>query len=63
MAREPALEMPLRFMATTLNYKKDPSQRQRLWLQLPLEERSILEQALKLDQQTAFAEAPWQTNC
>jgi hypothetical protein len=55
--------MPLRFMATTLNYKKDPSQRQRLWLQLPLEERSILEQALKLDRQTAFAEAPWQTNC
>jgi tetratricopeptide (TPR) repeat protein len=49
VAQEPALEMPLRLMATTLNYKKDPSQRQRLWLQLPREERSILDQALKID--------------
>ncbi len=44
----PAMELPLRLMETAIEYKKDPSKRQRLWLNLPQEERPILDQALKL---------------
>ncbi len=42
----PAMELPLRLMETAIEYKKDPSQR--LWLNLPQEERPILDKALKL---------------
>jgi hypothetical protein len=35
-------------MSTAIEYKKDPSKRQRLWLNLPSEERPILDKALKL---------------
>jgi hypothetical protein len=35
-------------MSTAIEYKKDPSKRQRLWLNLPSEERLILDKALKL---------------
>jgi hypothetical protein len=53
---EPAMERPLRLMSTAIGlrphfvnaYKKDPSQRQQLWLNLPSEERPILDKALKL---------------
>jgi tetratricopeptide (TPR) repeat protein len=45
---EPAMEQPLRLMSTAIEYKKDPSKRQRLWLNLPSEERLILDKALKL---------------
>jgi hypothetical protein len=38
----------LRLMSTAIEYKKDPSKRQRLWLNLPSEERPILDKALKL---------------
>jgi hypothetical protein len=31
-----------------IEYKKDPSKRQRLWLNLPSEERPILDKALKM---------------
>jgi hypothetical protein len=31
-----------------IEYKKEPSKRDRLWLNLPSEERPILDQALKL---------------
>jgi hypothetical protein len=40
--------MPLRLMSTGIKYKKDPNKRQRLWLNLPSEERPILNKALKL---------------
>jgi hypothetical protein len=42
------MEMPLRLMSTAIEYKKDPSKRQRLWLNLPSEENLILDKALKL---------------
>jgi hypothetical protein len=42
------MELPLRLMETAIEYKKDPSKRQRLWLNLPQEERPILNKALKL---------------
>jgi hypothetical protein len=42
------MELPLRLMNTAIEYKKDPSKRQRLWLNLPSEERPILDKALKL---------------
>ncbi len=48
LGSEPAMELPLRLMGTAIAYKKDPSKRQRLWLNLPSEERPILDQALKL---------------
>jgi tetratricopeptide (TPR) repeat protein len=48
LGHEPAMELPLRLMSTAIEYKKDPSKRQRLWLNLPSEERPILDQALKL---------------
>ncbi len=35
-------------MSAAIEYKKDPSKRQRLWLNLPSEERPILDKALKL---------------
>jgi hypothetical protein len=35
-------------METAIEYTKDPSKRQRLWLNLPQEERPILNKALKL---------------
>jgi tetratricopeptide (TPR) repeat protein len=47
LGNEPAMELPLRLMNTAIEYKKDPSKRQRLWLNLPSEERPILDQALK----------------
>jgi tetratricopeptide (TPR) repeat protein len=47
LGNEPAMELPLRLMSTAIEYKKDPSKRQRLWLNLPSEERPILDQALK----------------
>jgi hypothetical protein len=43
-----ALELPLRLMSTAIEYKKEPNKRQRLWLNLPSEERPILDKALKL---------------
>jgi tetratricopeptide (TPR) repeat protein len=48
LGNEPAMELPLRLMSTSIEYKKDPSKRQRLWLNLPSEERPILDKALKL---------------
>jgi hypothetical protein len=48
LGNEPAMELPLRLMSTAIEYKKDPSKRQRLWLNLPSEERPILDKALKL---------------
>jgi tetratricopeptide (TPR) repeat protein len=48
LGNEPAMEQPLRLMSTAIEYKKDPSKRQRLWLNLPSEERLILDKALKL---------------
>jgi tetratricopeptide (TPR) repeat protein len=48
LGHQPAMELPLRLMATAIEYKKDPSKRQRLWLNLPSEERPILDKALKL---------------
>jgi tetratricopeptide (TPR) repeat protein len=48
LGNEPAMELPLRLMNTAIEYKKDPSKRQRLWLNLPSEERPILDKALKL---------------
>jgi tetratricopeptide (TPR) repeat protein len=48
LGNEPAMELPLRLMNTAIEYKKDPSKRQRLWLNLPSEERLILDKALKL---------------
>jgi tetratricopeptide (TPR) repeat protein len=48
LGHEPAMELPLRLMSTAIEYKKDPSKRQRLWLNLPSEERPILDKALKL---------------
>jgi tetratricopeptide (TPR) repeat protein/DNA-binding transcriptional ArsR family regulator len=48
LGNESAMELPLRLMSTAIEYKKDPSKRQRLWLNLPSEERPILDQALKL---------------
>jgi hypothetical protein len=48
LGQEPAMELPLRLMATAIEYKKDPSKRDRLWLNLPSEERPILDQALQL---------------
>jgi tetratricopeptide (TPR) repeat protein len=47
LGQEPAMELPLRLMATAIEYKKDPSKRDRLWLNLPSEERPILDQALQ----------------
>jgi tetratricopeptide (TPR) repeat protein len=48
LGHEPAMELPLRLMNTAIEYKKDPSKRQRLWLNLPSEERPILDKALKI---------------
>jgi tetratricopeptide (TPR) repeat protein/DNA-binding transcriptional ArsR family regulator len=48
LGNEPAMELPLRLMSTAIEYKKDPSKRQRLWLNLPSEERPILDKALKI---------------
>jgi tetratricopeptide (TPR) repeat protein len=48
LGQEPTMELPLRLMATAIEYKKDPSKRQHLWLNLPSEERPILDQALQL---------------
>jgi tetratricopeptide (TPR) repeat protein len=48
LGNEPAMELPLRLMNTAIEYKKDPSKRQRLWLNLPSEERPILDKALKI---------------
>jgi tetratricopeptide (TPR) repeat protein len=48
LGHEPAMELPLRLMSTSIEYKKDPSKHQRLWLNLPSEERPILDKALKL---------------
>jgi tetratricopeptide (TPR) repeat protein len=48
LGNEPAMELPLRLMSTAIEYKKDPSKRQRLWLNLPSEERPILDKALKM---------------
>jgi tetratricopeptide (TPR) repeat protein/predicted DNA-binding transcriptional regulator len=48
LGQEPAMELPLRLMATAIEYKKDPSKRDRLWLNLPSEERPILDQVLQL---------------
>jgi tetratricopeptide (TPR) repeat protein len=48
LGQAPTMELPLRLMATAIEYKKDPSKRQRLWLNLPSEERPILDKALKL---------------
>jgi tetratricopeptide (TPR) repeat protein len=48
LGQEPTMELPLRLMATAIEYKKDPSKRDRLWLNLPSEERPILNKALKL---------------
>jgi tetratricopeptide (TPR) repeat protein len=48
LGNEPAMELPLRLMNTAIEYKKDPSKRQRLWLNLPSEERPILDKALKM---------------
>ncbi|NJM27639.1 MAG: tetratricopeptide repeat protein [Pseudanabaena sp. RU_4_16] len=50
LGSEPAMELPLRLIETAIAYKKDPSKRQRLWLNLPSEERPILDQALKLSE-------------
>jgi hypothetical protein len=47
LGNEPAMELPLRLMSTAIEYKKDPSKRQHLWLNLPSEERPILDKALK----------------
>jgi tetratricopeptide (TPR) repeat protein len=48
LGNEPAMELPLRLMSTAIEYKKDSSKRQRLWLNLPSEERPILDKALKI---------------
>jgi tetratricopeptide (TPR) repeat protein len=48
LGNEPAMERPLRLMNTAIEYKKDPSKRQRLWLKLLSEERLILNKALKI---------------
>jgi tetratricopeptide (TPR) repeat protein/DNA-binding transcriptional ArsR family regulator len=48
LGNEPAMELPLRLMSTAIEYKKDPNKRDRLWLNLPSEERPILDKALKL---------------
>ncbi len=48
LGNEPAMELPLRLMSTAIEYKKDPSKRQSLWLNLPSEERPILNKALKI---------------
>ncbi len=50
LGNEPAMELPLRLMETAIAYKKDPSKRQRLWLNLPSEERPILDKALRLSE-------------
>jgi tetratricopeptide (TPR) repeat protein len=48
LGHAPNLELPLRLMSTAIEYKKDPSKRQCLWLNLPSEERPLLDQALQL---------------
>jgi tetratricopeptide (TPR) repeat protein len=47
LGHEPAMELPLRLMSTAIEYNKDPAKRQSLWLNLPSEERPILDKALK----------------
>jgi tetratricopeptide (TPR) repeat protein len=48
LGNEPTMELPLRLMSTAIEYKKDHSKRDRLWLNLPSEERPILDKALKI---------------
>jgi tetratricopeptide (TPR) repeat protein len=48
LGNEPAMELPLRLMNTAIEYKKDPSKRDHLWLNLPSEERHILDKVLKI---------------
>jgi tetratricopeptide (TPR) repeat protein len=50
LGTEPALEMPLRLMNVAIAYKKQPAQQKRLWLGLAKEERSILNEALGLEE-------------
>jgi tetratricopeptide (TPR) repeat protein len=43
----PEMQLPFRLMTTAILYKQDPERKERLWLGLASEERSILDEALE----------------